>query len=86
AGAENAKQAASLRAATIGLLGRLRSSIQDEVVGGAKLPEGYEAKLFATFDELHKRREDAAHRKATAEEGTAPALASEAPAEAAPAK
>ncbi|MFS8066877.1 MAG: hypothetical protein ACMG6S_10950 [Byssovorax sp.] len=86
AGVENAKQAASLRAGTIGLLGRLRSSIQDEVVGGAKLPEGYEARLFATFDELSKRREEAAHRKATAEEATAPAPASEAPAETAPAK
>lgn len=86
AGLENAKQAASLRAGTIGLLGRLRSSIQDEVVGGAKLPEGYEAKLFATFDELQKRREAAAHRKATAEEATTPGLTSEAPAGTAPAK
>ncbi len=86
AGVENAKQAASLRAGTIGLLGRLRSSIQDEVVGGAKLPEGYEAKLFATFDELQKRREEAAHRKAAAEEATTPAPASEASAETAPAK
>ena len=64
AGAESAKQAASLRAEAIGVLGRLRSSIQDEVAGGAKLPEKYEAKLFATFDELSKRRDEAAHRKA----------------------
>jgi hypothetical protein len=66
AGAESAKQAAALRAGTIGLLGRLRSSIQDEVAGGAKLPAGYEAKLFATFDELNQRREAAAHRKGAA--------------------
>ncbi len=64
AGAESAKQAASLRAEAIGLLGRLRSSIQDEVAGGATLPEKYEAKLFATFDELSKRRDEAAQRKA----------------------
>lgn len=86
AGAENAKQAASLRAATIGLLGRLRSSIQDEAAGGAKLPEGYEARLFATFDELNKRREEAASRKSAAHEATAQAPASEAPTGTAPAK
>ena len=67
AAAESARQAASLRTGTIGLLGRLRNSIQDEVAGGAKLPAGYEAKLFATFDELSKRREAAAHRRAAGE-------------------
>lgn len=64
ASAESAKAAAALRASTIGLLGRLRSAVQDEIVNGAKLPRGYEAKLFATFDELHKRREEADPRKA----------------------
>ena len=82
AGVESAKQAASLRAATIGLLGRLRSSVQDEVAGGAKLPANYEAKLFATFDELNKRREEAAHRKAAAgKAASAPAVAEKAAAE-----
>jgi hypothetical protein len=86
AGVENAKQAAALRTGTIGLLGRLRSSIQDEVAGGAKLPEGYEAKLFATFDELSQRREAAAHRRAAGEAAEVAGLTSEAPAEATPAK
>jgi hypothetical protein len=75
ASVESAKAAAAaLRASTIGLLGRLRSAVQDEIPGGAKLPRGYEAKLFATFDELHKRREEADPRKAPAvEEAAAPA-------------
>ena len=73
ASAESAKAAAALRASTIGLLGRLRSAVQDEVAGGAKLPKGYEAKLFATFDELHKRREEAAPQKGAAAPAAAPA-------------
>jgi hypothetical protein len=77
AGAESAKQAGALRAGAIGLLGRLRSSIQDEVAGSANLPAGYEAKLFATFDELSKRREEAAHRKAAAEKAAGVAAAAE---------
>jgi hypothetical protein len=68
ASVESAKAAAALRASTIGLLGRLRSAVQDEIAAGAKLPKGYEAKLFATFDELHKRREEADPRKAPAAE------------------
>ena len=66
ASVESAKAAAALRASTIGLLGRLRSAVQDEIAGGARLPKGYESKLFATFDELHKRREEADPRKAPA--------------------
>lgn len=85
-GMENARQAASLRAGTIGLLGRLRSSIQDEITGGATLPEGYEAKLFATFDELNRRREEAAQRKAHAAEEATVELRPVKRAEATPAK
>lgn len=36
ASVESAKAAAALRALTIGLLGRLRSAVQDEIAAGAK--------------------------------------------------
>jgi hypothetical protein len=65
ASVDSPRAAAALRSSTIGLLGRLRAAVQDEIAAGAKLPKGYEAKLFATFDELHKRREEANPRNAT---------------------
>lgn len=62
--AKSGKGAATLRATTLGLLGRLRGGIADELDAGAVLPADYEASLFAHIDELAKRRGEAERRAA----------------------
>lgn len=54
---ENAAATAPLRSATVGLLGRFRDALRDEIEDeGSALPEGHEAKLFAYIDQLAAQR------------------------------
>lgn len=54
----------ALKSSTIGLLGRFRQAIRDEVAMGADLPKGYEDRLFAFLDQLDRSRVDAKKRRA----------------------
>jgi hypothetical protein len=47
---------ASLRMTTIGLLGRFRTGIADEMAGRPDLPRNLDALIFGFFDELNDRR------------------------------
>lgn len=61
AGSENASASAPLRSSTVGLLGRFRDALRDELEeDGSKLPHDYEAKLFAYIDKLSTDRVSAA--------------------------
>lgn len=54
---ENAAASGPLRGATVGLLGRFRDALGDEIQeDGGKLPEGYDARLFAYIDKLNDDR------------------------------
>jgi len=54
---EDASVTAPLRSATIGLLGRFRDALRDEIEEeGSALPKDHEAKLFAYLDELAVNR------------------------------
>jgi hypothetical protein len=46
------KEAAQIRSATVGMLGRLRADVVREVKKDPKLPRDLEAKLFGYFDTL----------------------------------
>jgi hypothetical protein len=48
--------ASELRTSTIGLLGRLRSALRDEVKGNPALPRDLETRVFCFIDELSTRR------------------------------
>ena len=64
---ENAAAAGPLRGATVGLLGRFRDALGDEIhEESGKLPEGYDARLFAYVDKLN---DDRLHRARTAASG-----------------
>ncbi|WP_437626130.1 hypothetical protein [Sorangium sp. So ce1151] len=72
---ENAAATGPLRGAVVGLLGRFREALRDEVQEeGSKLPAGHEARLFAYIDKLNADRERGARgRAAPAPEPGAPA-------------
>ena len=53
-------QAKHLRPSTIGLLGRLRAGVKDEVAGYPDLPRDLEGQIFGFFDNLHASRVHAA--------------------------
>jgi hypothetical protein len=53
---EGAKDTAGLRSATIGMLGRFRAAVADEVGSNAKLPKNLDGRLFGYFDELSQAR------------------------------
>jgi hypothetical protein len=54
---ENAGATGPLRGATVGLLGRFREALRDEIQeAGSKLPAGHEAQLFAYIDKLNADR------------------------------
>lgn len=55
-----------LRNNAIGLLGRFRQAIRDEVASGAPVPEDYEARLFAFIDQLSRTRAEAEKRRSKA--------------------
>ncbi|MEI7893209.1 MAG: hypothetical protein WCI05_08960 [Myxococcales bacterium] len=61
--APSGKGAAKLRATTIGLLGRLRGAIGDELDTGGTLPADYEARIFAHIDNLAQERTEAERRR-----------------------
>ncbi len=63
--------AGTLRTATLGILGRMRSALADEVTANKKLPRDLETQVFAHFDQLaaqwtatKKRAKSAAEPKA----------------------
>lgn len=51
------KAASELRVKTIGLFGRLRHALRDEIAENPALPRDLEARVFAYIDELAARRE-----------------------------
>ncbi|MGK4008667.1 hypothetical protein WMF31_39030 [Sorangium sp. So ce1036] len=57
------KGAGALRAATIGLLSRLRAGLADEVEHTPELPRDLDAQVFGYLDELHGPRAAAARAK-----------------------
>jgi hypothetical protein len=66
---ENAAATGPLRGATIGLLGRFREALRDEIQEeGSKLPADHEARLFSYVDKLNADRERAVRARATPEE------------------
>lgn len=79
---ENAAATGPLRGATIGVLGRFRDALGDELrEDGGGLPAGYDARLFAYVDKLN---EDRALRARAAATGEAPAPPDAPPAAAEP--
>ena len=50
------KEVPALRTGTIGLIGRLRAGLADELKANSALPRDLEAKIFSYVDELVKRR------------------------------
>ncbi|MDI1431834.1 hypothetical protein [Polyangium sorediatum] len=61
AGAENASVTAPLRGATVGLLGRFRDALRDELEEeGSPLSAGHEASIFSYIDKLSADRARAA--------------------------
>jgi hypothetical protein len=53
---EGAKDAGGLRGGTIGMLGRFRAAVADEVTSNPKLPKNLDGRLFGYFDELSQAR------------------------------
>lgn len=67
----NAGATGPLRGATIGLLGRLREAIRDEMQDeDTNLPADYDAQLFAYIDKLNADRERALRGRTTPTEGS----------------
>ncbi|MGK3998475.1 hypothetical protein [Sorangium sp. So ce1024] len=73
------KGAGALRAATLGLLSRLRAGIADEVEHNPKLPPDLDAQVFGYLDELHVPRAAAAKAKKAKRAAPAAPAASEPP-------
>ncbi|MGK3998472.1 hypothetical protein [Sorangium sp. So ce1024] len=73
------KGAGALRAATLGLLSRLRAGIADEVEHDPKLPPDLDAQVFGYLDELHVPRAAAARAKKAKRAAPAAPAASEPP-------
>lgn len=65
-GGETSLNGGALRSNVIGLLGRFRQAIRDEVTSGATLPSDYEARIFAFIDQLDRTRAEANKRRARA--------------------
>jgi len=53
------RQHTALRVTTIGLLGRFRAALRDEMAEHPSLPRDMDEKIFAYFDELSRRRTEA---------------------------
>lgn len=75
----------ALKSSTVGLLGRFRQAIRDEIASGLVLPKDYEARLFALVDLLNDSRAEAQKRRvgtkqAGAEPSPEPANGEEKPA------
>lgn len=54
--------AGALRAATLGVLSRMRGALADEVAGNQKLPRDLETQVFAYFDQMTAKRQGAKKR------------------------
>ncbi|WP_437990608.1 hypothetical protein [Sorangium sp. So ce145] len=66
---ENAAATGPLRGAAVGLLGRFREALRDEIQEeGSKLPADHEARLFAYVDKLNADRERALRGRASPEQ------------------
>ncbi|XXT20490.1 hypothetical protein WME94_02820 [Sorangium sp. So ce429] len=78
------KGAGALRAATIGLLSRLRAGIADEIEHNPKLPPDLDTQVFGYLDELHLPRAAAAKVKKAKKATPAPATPATPPAPADP--
>lgn len=63
-GVEKPLHVGVLRNSAIGLLGRFRAAIRDEVASGAQLPANFEERLFAFIDQLSRTRAEADKRRA----------------------
>lgn len=58
----------AVRGSAIGLLGRFRQAIRDEVATNPDLPDDYEARLFAFLDQLDETRAEATKRRKAKQE------------------
>ncbi|XXT23240.1 hypothetical protein WME94_17035 [Sorangium sp. So ce429] len=71
---ENAAATGPLRGAVVGLLGRFREALRDEIQEeGSKLPADHEARLFAYIDKLNADRDRGARGRAAPAAGAATA-------------
>jgi hypothetical protein len=67
---ENAAATGPLRGAAVGLLGRFREALRDEIQEeGSALPADHEARLFAYIDKLNADRERLGRGRAAPEQG-----------------
>lgn len=62
--------AMTVRSTAVGLLGRFRQAIRDEMASNRDLPTDYEARLFAFLDQLDKTRAEAKKRRKSSQEST----------------
>lgn len=69
---ENAAATGPLRGATIGLLGRFRDALRDEIEQDGGLPADHETRLFAYLDKLNADRERALRGRAAPAPAPAP--------------
>ncbi|WP_437544804.1 hypothetical protein WME97_36925 [Sorangium sp. So ce367] len=66
---ENAAASGPLRGAAVGLLGRFRKALRDEIQEeGSKLPADHEARLFTYVDKLNSDRERVGRGRAAPEQ------------------
>lgn len=65
-GGQERRQAATLRSSTVGLLGRLRASLQDELLVDARLDRTMPDQVFGYHDELLRLRTEQARARASA--------------------
>jgi hypothetical protein len=54
--AQSRREAGKLRASTVGILGRFRAALADEMAIDKSLPADLDAKVFGYFDELSAMR------------------------------
>jgi len=58
----------AVRSTAVGLLGRFRRAIRDEMASSSDLPRDYEARLFAFLDQLDQSRREARKRRKPSQE------------------
>ncbi len=63
-GVEFFRQQTALRVTTIGLLGRFRAGLRDELIEQPHLPRDLDEKIFGGFDELSQKRAEAKEKRA----------------------
>jgi hypothetical protein len=60
------RQHTALRVTTIGLVGRFRAALRDELAEHPQLPRDMDTRIFAYFDELGRRRAEAQEKRSEA--------------------